>query len=172
MTPEREVLLGELLAELAEDPRGFIPEEAWVAVQKAFALSYLELCLIRRNSVTKRVEILLTHRTDKDWNGWHVPGGLWRTRHNLSTGIASLAKSEFGEGVQITLLDKGGWEKWMDHPFGYPISHITICSAEGVIETSTRKWFENVPEGMIDDYGHHAEFIRTVIAQAEKKSLI
>src|SRR3989344_5623387 len=96
MRPERARLLGELLEELAEDPKGFIPDEAWNATQKAFALPYLELAVVRRSPEGK-VQILLTHRIDKDWNGWHIPGGLWRTRHTLEEGIASLVRPEFGD---------------------------------------------------------------------------
>lgn len=76
MTPDRAKLLAELLTELSEDPKGFIPDEAWNAAQKAFALPYLELAIVRR-AADGALEILLSHRTDKYWNGWHIPGGLW-----------------------------------------------------------------------------------------------
>lgn len=166
MTPERAKLLGELLTELAEDPRGFIPDEAYLAAQKAFALSYIELAIVRRGPQGV-VQILLTHRTDTDWNGWHIPGGMWRTRKTLEEGIAGLAKTEqLGEDAKLTFLAKGTWEKWHDHPIGVPISHVAICLGEGIVETEKMKWFDGVPEGMIDDHGHHAGFIKDVFRRA------
>ena len=166
MTPKRAILLGELMGELADDPKGFIPNEVWNAAQRAFALPYIELAIVRRNPEDK-VQILLMHRTDKYWDGWHIPGGLWRTRHTLEEGISSLARLELGDEPKLTLLAKGGWEKWHDHPSGRPIAHIVICSGTSIIETAAMKWFDTVPEDMIEDDGHHATYIRQVLEQAE-----
>ena len=171
MSPERAHLLSELLKELADDPKGYIPPEAWDAARQAFSLSYIELAIIRRNP-EGNVEILLTHRSDKDWKGWHIPGGVWRTRHTLEEGIASLTCAELGEGVELSLSAKGGWEKWLDNKQNRLISHIAVCSGTGITETATRKWFSQVPKGMINDHGHHAEFITTVLAQAKAESLV
>jgi ADP-ribose pyrophosphatase YjhB (NUDIX family) len=166
VTPERSKLLGELLTELAEDPEGFIPDEAWYPAQEAFSLSYVEMACVRRGN-TGRAEVLLAYRDDKHFKGWHIPGALWRTRQTLEECLGSLSRRELGQSVRITLLAKGGWEKWHDHPYGYPISHIVICSAEGVVESGTLRWFDAVPEGMEDDGGHHERFFRDVLQQAE-----
>jgi ADP-ribose pyrophosphatase YjhB (NUDIX family) len=128
MTPERSKILGELLLEMSEDPRGFIPDEAWLPAQKAFALPYVEMAIVRRSR--KRIQILLAHRSDEYWVGWHLPGGLWRTRQTLQDCIASLAEIELGEGIRVSLLAQGMWEKWHDHPYGSIISHVAICLAE------------------------------------------
>ncbi|HVV39394.1 MAG TPA: NUDIX domain-containing protein [Candidatus Paceibacterota bacterium] len=164
MSPERATLLGELLKELAQDPTGFIPDEAWEGAQKAFALPYIELCVVRLYE--GKVQILLTHRIDKYWSGWHIPGGMWRTRHTLEQGIAHLSRLELGPEPSLTLLAKGEWEKWLDHPYDVPISHIAICTARDVVETDKMQWFDGVPKGMIADHGHHARFINNVLKQA------
>lgn len=83
-----------------------------------------------------------------------------------------LASSELGGNARLHLLDKGDWEKWHDHPYGYPISHVAICSAENIIETPTLRWFRGVPDGMIDDHGHHGKFFNSVMRRVTKDRLI
>src|SRR5262252_8198734 len=117
MTPERAKLLGELLTELSQDARGFIPDEAWLPAQRAFALPYVEMAIVRRRPRSK-IEILLTNRNDENWNGWHIPGGLWRTRQTLDECVASLVQTELNKDARVSLLAQGMWEKWHDHPYG------------------------------------------------------
>jgi|SRR3989344_755064 len=167
MNSNKKHLLAELLEEFSGELGEFIPNEVWNAAQKAFALPYLELAIVRRSSAGV-VQILLTHRIDEYWNGWHIPGGLWRTRHTLEEGIAALIPHELGNKAKLTLLAKGGWEKWLDHPYGHIVSHVVICSGANIDESDTAKWFDAVPEGMINDSGHHASFIKTALEQAEK----
>ena len=171
MTPERAKLLGELLEELAKDPQGFVPDEAWMPTQKAFSLPYVELAVIRRASSDK-IQILLKYRSDKDWQGWHLPGGVWRTRQTLEECIVALSARELGEGTRLNLLEKGAWEKWHDHPYGHPISHVAICRSGIITETEQLKWFATVPDEMIHDGGHHKRFIESAIRQAETGKLV
>lgn len=166
MTPDRAKLLAELLTELSEDPRQFIPDEAWLPAQKVFALPYIEMAIVRRGP-REAVQILLTHRSDEHWHGWHIPGGLWRTNQTLEGCVASIAKGELSENAGVTFLAQGIWEKWHDHPYAMPISHVAICVAQNIVETKTIRWFEEIPEGLIDDCGHHARFITSVLRQAE-----
>jgi ADP-ribose pyrophosphatase YjhB (NUDIX family) len=118
--------------------------------------------------MTRNIQILLTHRSDKYWHGWHIPGGLWRTQQTLEECIASIAKNEVSHDCRISLLAKGMWEKWHDHPYGWPVSHVAICIADSVHQNESIRWFENVPGGMIEDGGHHARFIQSALNQAEK----
>lgn len=149
------------------EAEGFIPQEEWNEVQRRFALPYIELGIVRR-AAGGGVEILLAHRTDEHWTGWHLPGGLWRTPHTLEQGVDALARQELGEGARVELLEKGMWEKWDDHPYGHPISHVVICSATGITETAELRWFTEAPEDMIADNGHHARFAANVLEQAEQ----
>lgn len=171
MTPERAGLLGELLAELAADPKGFIPDQAWASAQKAFALPYVELAFVRRSSEGE-LQVLLSHRTDVDWNGWHLPGGLWRTQHTLLDAIASLSRREIGLLKPPMILAKGEWEKWHDHPYGYPVSHVVILHGEGIVESETVRWFASPPHDMIRDHGHHRRFFNSVVRQVTKDQLV
>ncbi len=171
MTPDRATLLGELLAELAADPKGFIPDAAWASAQKAFALPYIELAFVRR-SPEGELQVLLSHRTDVDWNGWHLPGGLWRTKQTLEEAIAALSRREIGLLEPPTILAKGEWEKWHDHPYGYPVSHVVILHNDNVVESDTVQWFTSPPNAMIDDHGHHTQFFNNVVRQVTKDRLV
>lgn len=174
MSPEDETKLGELLAEMAKDPKGFFPQGAWDALQKAIALPYLELLIVRRQPGRwwLQPEVLLSYRNDEFWQGWHIPGGLWRTRHSLAEGVASLAKKELGPDARLKILATGGWEKWLDHPYGYPISHIVICSVDSVAMSGNLKWFSTPPQDMIADNGHHRKFIEQAFAQVRAQRLV
>ncbi len=147
MTPQRALLLAELLDELAQDPNGWIPEEAYGSVQNAFAQPYLELCFVRQQS--NALQILLAYRKDAQWNGWHIPGGMWRTRHTLEKSICSLTESELGPGVGASFLAKGPWDKWDDHPIGPMISHVVILRGDNIVESETLGWFAELPQNMI-----------------------
>jgi hypothetical protein len=72
-----------------------------------------------------------------------------------------------GDDAVVSFLTQGEWEKWHDHPYGVPISHVVICRGENIIETEIQGWFSSVPGGMIDDNGHHARFIENILRQAE-----
>ncbi len=172
MIPERAKLLAELVTEMHEKDGDFIPQEAWAAVQKAFALPYLEFLVFRR-APDGVLEFLLTHRTDEFWHGWHIPGGIWRTTHSVGDGCKALAKQELGIDTPLAIVAKAGWEKWHDHPYGNPISHICICTSPVEIqETDSIKWFRQVPSDMIDDNGHHVEYIKSALKQIETQKLL
>ncbi len=168
MIEARAALLGELLGEMvSEHPDGFIPDAVWGPAQRAFALPYIELCIVRRNAESGWVQILLTHRTDEHWHGWHIPGGLWRTPWSFSQGLSSIFERELGSGVEFRLLCTGQFCKWEQHPYGHPISHIAIIEAAGIAENETTRWFDGVPPDMIADGGYHSRFIEEALRQAE-----
>lgn len=164
MSPQRAELLAELLKELADDPKGFIPDNAWYAVQKAFALPYIELAVVRLKLGVP--QILLAHRNDAHWSGWHVPGGLWRTNATLETCIDAIAKTELGATASVGLFKKGSWEKWHNHPYGNPISHLAICIGTGIVERDDLQWRTGIPQETIDDGGHHAAYITEALRVA------
>lgn len=165
MSPERAALLAELLTELAEDPKGFIPNEAWYAAHKALALPFIEVAIVRLKAGVPQV--LLSHRVDRDWKGWHAPGGLWRTKQSLEACIKGIVKEEVGANASVELFQKGSWLKWDSHHYGNPISHVAICTGTGIVERDDLKWFSEVPHDMIDDGGRHAGFITEALQAAQ-----
>ena len=172
MTDERARLLAELVEEMGRDnPKWFLPKEAWDAIQDNFPLPYIEMAVVRKNS-TGLAEILLTYREDKDWKGWHIPGSLMRKGHTLEQNLTNMAKKEIGAEVGVVFLARGIWDIWLDHPYGWPISLVAICLGQNIVETEAMRWHSSVPKKMISDNGHHARFIESVFRQIKEQNLL
>lgn len=157
---EKGLALSRLVTELIGERNGFIPDEAWDAVQKAFMLPYPEVLLFKTEGgvwVNEKPQALLTYRFDQDFLGWHIPGGRWSDpKLTLEEACQKVAQRELGLPVKLhhPLL----FEKWDDHPYGNPISLVCICSTPvSVIETPTMKFFDHVPTPIVSP--HHADFI-------------
>jgi ADP-ribose pyrophosphatase YjhB (NUDIX family) len=160
---EKGLVLGQLVTELigerSDGKKGFIPGESWSAIQKAFVLTYPEVLVFRRQYDTwvKPPQILLTHRRDDHWKGWHIPGGRWADPTlTLEQACQSIARRELG--LPVVLQHPLMFEKWNDHPYGNPLSLVCICSTPvDVIETEDMRFFDHVPEPIVSP--HHADFI-------------
>lgn len=155
MKPERARLLAELLNEMREVDGGWIPQEAWYSVQKTFALPYVEVLIVRRRQ-DGQYEFLLVYRADEHFVGWEIPGGLWKTRLTVEEGCADVAQRELG--IKVRFVAEVMTKKWLDHPYGYPISHVCLCEPlERIEETEHRQFFTAPPE-IMTSY-HHKEFM-------------
>jgi ADP-ribose pyrophosphatase YjhB (NUDIX family) len=152
MTPERAKLFSELLKEVVEVDGGFVPEEAWMTLHKFVPLPTAEVMMVQNQGR----EFLLSHRTGKHWNGWHIPGSYIRRDETLQATCNRVAREEVGlEGVtglrQIAIL------KWTDHPFGAPVSIVMVCHPIGlVVENENLKFFDYVPSPIVQN---HAKFL-------------
>ena len=160
-----------VLEEIAQNKKGFYPEELFHGLHLAVSFPYLEVAIVRRNSKGK-VEILLAYREDQDWKGWHIPGGLFRTNLNIEEIGNQIALRELNTGVEF--LAKGTWEKWMSHhPHGKPFSHIAIFKpTELGVEKTDVRWFSKPPENLINDGGKHRAFIESILLQVERDKLL
>ena len=156
MTPERAKLLSELIEEMTVKDKGFIPREAWTAVQQAFNLPYIELAVAKR--VGTEWCMLLDYRSDEYWRGWHIPGGLWRAPWSIQEACAHLAKSELID-ANIVARKEIMTYKWPDHPYGNVISHVVICSTLDSIPEikGKREFFSEVPDDIVN---HHGDFMK------------
>ena len=156
MTPERAHLLAGLLDEMRTKDAGFIPDEAWLSVQATFAIPYVEVLILTKDSPPK---FLLTYREDASWKGWHIPGGIWYTKYTQAEAVRSVARRELG--IDVKFVAEAMTEKWADHPYGNPISHVCIAKAkEPIKETPKMRFFSNIPDGMII---HHRAFIERAL---------
>ena len=156
MTPERAHLLAGLLDEMREKDKGFIPNGAWLSVQATFALPYVEVLVMTEDSPPK---FLLTYRRDPHWHGWHIPGGIWRTQHTEAEAVRKVAKDELG--ISVKFVAEVMTEKWADHPYGNPISHVCIARAlEPIKETLGMQFFSQVPNAMVI---HHGAFVERAL---------
>ncbi|MGF1612429.1 MAG: NUDIX hydrolase [Gammaproteobacteria bacterium] len=106
-------------------------------------------------------EILLTHRRDRQWNGWHLPGGFLGVRETLPAACNRIAGRELG--VDVTLHRVVDIFCWPDHPLGSVLSVVCHCEAGGVPRTG--EWCKGLRESMIR---YHAEFAARCLANASK----
>ncbi len=172
MNEQRAILFAELLDEYVKDGY-FVHQKAYESFCKAISVPNLEVGIVRRSPVNGKVEIFLAHRIDKLWKGWHIPGGKWLPPHTLEEGVGRIIETELGI-MKIKVLAQSLYEKWMDHPSGeHPLSLLVICSPmTEVLESSTLKWFSQIPLGMIEDNGHHTCFIESIFKQVEEQKLV
>ena len=166
MTPERAKLLGELLLEMRREGE-YIPEESWLPLMDAVVTSWCEIVISRK--VGSDWEILLTYRKDKNWDGWHIPGGLWKVQYPAFQDICNaIAKRELQSEVEfVRVVDV---VKWTKHPFAHPLALLCLCSPRGEIqETETTKFFskENVPENMVNEY--HRQYVETIFTDLQQR---
>jgi len=156
VTPERAHLLAGLLDEMRTKDAGFIPDEAWLSVQATFAIPYVEVLILTKDSPPK---FLLTYREDASWKGWHIPGGIWYTKYTQAEAVRSVARRELG--IDVKFVAEVMTEKWADHPYGNPISHVCIARAlEPIEETPERRLFKSVPNNMVI---HHGAFVERAL---------
>ncbi len=161
MTEERAQFLAELITEMSEQDHGFIPGPAWQPIQRAFNLPYVEVAVVR--IVEGKWNVLLTHRQDQHWNGWHIPGGLWRAPWSQQEACQRVAKDEL-DLVNVRFIHEVKTVKWMDHRYGNPISHVCVCRTEESIDVNPGKGFFSTLPGLM--LSHHKDFMESVLSWA------
>lgn len=168
MTPEKAKLLGELLEEMRREGE-HIPEEAWLPLMNAMVTSWCEIAIVKKDGDSSK--ILLTYRKDKNWDGWHIPGGLWKAQHPTFQDICNaVAKRELG--VEVQYLRNILTTKWTEHPFAHPLAIVCVCKAKGEIsETDIVKFFarDEVPANIINAY--HREYLEAVFTDLEQRGV-
>lgn len=96
-------------------------------------------------------EILLTHRCDHHWNGWHLPGGFLGVRETLAAACNRIAQRELA--IEVSLQRVVDTFCWPDHPQGSVLSMVCQCKARGF--PGAGRWFKGPNEPMIR---YHADF--------------
>lgn len=146
MTPERAELLGELLTEVIEKDRRFIPGPAYNLVQKLVSWAAVELLLVRNQGE----EVLLRYRHDAPWDGWHVIGGYVKPLETIQAFADRAVQEEKAGMTGVRHFKQIAITKWLDHPITYPFCALLVCEPVGeVIEWKDLKWFpiDSLPFG-------------------------
>ena len=153
MTPERVELLKELLREIVADG-GFIPDEdSWRLVQKLVSWAAVEVLLTRNGGK----EFLLRHRND-DFTGWHIIGGYVRPKEGLLESCRRNAKKDAGVTDVSIISGVIAVQKWLDHPYGYPVSIVIPCAFSGEVEErDDLRFFSEIPKDIIN--GNHRRYL-------------
>lgn len=130
--------LQRLLTIVADRDKGFLPDGAYEAVHKLVPWPAVEVALVNNEGA-----LLLENRRfsnwpaemsakwGKPWNeieGYYVPGGYVLGRHSIAQACAEHLEKD-GVLAEFDYIGDAGNVKWMpgDHPFGNPISLVTIC---------------------------------------------
>lgn len=148
-----DLALARLLEWRVQKQDGRLGDRVWFPAQKTFIFPYVEVAILSQDSSA----ILLDHRVDEYWDGWHIPGGRWQNpKLDVNEACSKVSQRELGVGVRF--LKDIMFHKWDDHPYGYPLSLVCLCESQKEIpETETRRFFTEVPNGMVP---HHGDFLQ------------
>ncbi len=161
MTPERQQLLAELLKEVVEKDKKWIPDAAYPWVQKLVCWAAVEVMITGPGQ-----SILLRKRENDPYglNGWHIIGGYIRPGETLHAASSRHAREDTGVcGVKYLRLIGG--QQWTDHPLGFPYSNLVVCEADGVIqERDDLKFFSQIPSPLI--HPNHRRYLEIFFQMA------
>jgi ADP-ribose pyrophosphatase YjhB (NUDIX family) len=122
------------------------PRAIWDALAGVVPRVAVELCWTRGDA------ILLTHRDDADWHGWHLPGGFVGCDESLGQACRRVARRELE--VEAALTGVVGDFVWPDHPGGAVLSLLCVIRCDA--DPTVGQWFTDLPEPMVR---HHAALV-------------
>jgi ADP-ribose pyrophosphatase YjhB (NUDIX family) len=157
MDKKRSKLLADLLTEVREKDKGFIPEEAWKPIHGLVRWAAVEVLIV--NPSTN--QFLLSYRNTPDFKGWHIIGGYIKPNENITQASDRMVKDEAGlTGVANLKLIAAC--PWNDHPYSYPLSVIFVCEPIGSLkERDDLKWFSEIPEDIA--FPEHKVFLQSCV---------
>ncbi len=136
LTPDESVTLARLLKKVAEEDKGFLPDEAYGEIHKLVPWPASEVCLMNN-----RGELLIQHRDFSEWGGkWvgvktdYVPGGYIKVGHTFEAACREHLRKD-GVLSDFEFICALGPIKWMpgEHPFATVISIPCVCMLRGAI---------------------------------------
>lgn len=166
MTPD--ALIAALEAHVGDAAQG-LPEEVFLLLTRLTPMINVDL-LIRDEAG----RVLLTWREDPYWPaGWHVPGGIIRSREPIAVRIAATAANELGVRVEFEPAPLAVNE--LIHPEratrGHFISLLYACRlaselpaasafAGGAPKHGAYAWFASCPENLLEVHAIYRDFFR------------
>jgi len=140
--------------------KGFpvIPEifDAWCG---ACITIPIELSVLRRNTDGEH-EVLMIHREDKFFNGWHIPGTVMLPGDTEEKALMRLIEREVrAETSKPCFIDRNHVEK-KENPRGQEVSLLFVCFLKGLY-TGRGKFFSllSPPE---DTLVHHKHILERI----------
>lgn len=149
MTIDEQHQLAVLLRRLAAAGGGVpnMPRPVWDALAGLVPLVAVELLVSQDGH-----DVLLTHRDDPPWHGWHIPGGFLGRNEGLADACRRIAARELA--TELTLERIVGDYAWPDHPQGSVLSILCACRVHAPPQTG--RFFTALPGMMV---AHHAAFV-------------
>lgn len=129
------------------------PYKVWKELVTILPAPAVEVLITRNDK-----EFLLTKRNDKNWQGWHIPGGFMLAKERVEQACNRLAQKELGTRVKLKKVQN--IYVWQNHPYANAISIICICEFKG--KPKKGKFFQEIPEDVIPQ---HKNFIENYFDQ-------
>ncbi|MFV8751432.1 NUDIX domain-containing protein [Nannocystaceae bacterium ST9] len=148
LSPDEQRDLVVLLRRLADEGGAMptTPRAIWDALAGVVPRLAVELGLFAGEA------ILLSHRDDETWRGWHIPGGFVGRDETLADACRRIARRELG--VEVELIGVVGSFAWPDHPCGSVLSLLCACRSDATPRDA--RFFVELPEPMVR---HHAGMV-------------
>lgn len=145
MSPDDLQTLARLLRQLASEGLGTpnMPREVFPALRGVVAQPTVEVL-----ATTTGRDVLLTRRDDRNFQGFHLPGGFVGCGETLETACERVARAELG--VCATLERVVGHYTWADHPYASPLSLLCLCRLDG--EPSDGTYFAELPPDVLAEH--------------------
>jgi ADP-ribose pyrophosphatase YjhB (NUDIX family) len=136
-----------------------VPLQVWRAIGQVVPHTAVEIIIMR-----EQCEILLVHRDDEFWHGWHLPGGFLACGESIAQACDRIARRELGVGIQgVSMFDSFGWP---DHPHGNVVS--ILCRCTPLEAPKAGDFFAQAPRDLVR---HHEEFFALAQRQGSESEL-
>jgi ADP-ribose pyrophosphatase YjhB (NUDIX family) len=147
-------LLNKLKKEKLQPPH--MPLSIWRALLSVVPMPSVEVIVTKSG-----LDFLLTYRQDKDWHGWHIPGGFIAPRESIQKACERVAGRELG--IDVTYHHLIDAYSWPDSPYGNDLSLICLCSTDQTPKVG--KFFSAIPDNTVL---HHREFLLDFLTRRSK----
>jgi len=150
------------------DPKKPLGTELFNAISRFSVGVPIEPVVIRKNSDTGELEVLLAWRDETApayQNSWHCPGTFLRPGESQEEAINRIGQGEFGCPVQV--VERVGWDDNPDEERGHCVHLIFLAEPIGEPQG---KWFpvDNLPPETVE---HHRQVIIPMAVEAFRKHL-
>jgi ADP-ribose pyrophosphatase YjhB (NUDIX family) len=147
MTEDDIAQLALLLRKLAEEGLGTprTPKDVFVPLRGVVVQPTAEVLVSRTGR-----DVLLTRREDRNFHGYHLPGGFVGVGEGLSEACDRIAQRELGAGAQLTRIV--GHYTWQDHPYASPLSLLCLCQLYGEPRDGTSFDVRALPDDLLPQH--------------------
>jgi ADP-ribose pyrophosphatase YjhB (NUDIX family) len=142
---------------------GRIPQEAFFAFCGSFISAPIEVAILNANDSR---QLLLTHRRDPYFNGWHLPGKVLVPGKTAEETLSELIDDEIGVSAQVDIIESLGTidimkgDEQNESPRGQERKTLYIGFAHG--ELTRGRWFDlyGLPQSILPQHTSAIALIR------------
>lgn len=161
-TPEGLSALSELLDPLptiwGTTPKG--NQGRWgpvfISLMSKVVPASIELVIVRENKV------LLTHRTDTFFTGWHTPGSYFDPSDTLQSAADRCAEKELGCEVKVERYLNSCLQTKMENKRFADLPNLVLCHP--ITEPRSGEWFSEMPDTILAHHRKYWPYIEAVLS--------